>query len=88
MSHDIEALGEITKEVVTGPIIVHKGVYTLWRKPDGTLRIQYRRADKDEDDFFELPGAMVALAESAAQGKIGPMEMMKAVMSFMKNGGM
>ena len=86
----IEVLGGVPVVISipdNAPTIVHKGVYTLWRKPDGTLRIQYRRADKDDDDFFELPGAMVALAESASQGKIGPMEMMKAVMTFMKNGG-
>jgi hypothetical protein len=65
------------------PIIVHKGVYTLWKKPDGTLRVQYHRDDKDEEDFFELPGAVVALTESFASGKMSPADMMKATMKMM-----
>jgi hypothetical protein len=69
------------------PKVVHQGKYRLYEKPDGGLRIQYKRDDKETEDFLELPGAMVALAKAAGEGKIGPMEMMKAVMGFMKNGG-
>jgi hypothetical protein len=65
------------------PEIVHKGVYTLWKKPDGTLRVQYHRDDKDEEDFFELPGAIVAMTETFASGKMSPAEMMKATMKMM-----
>jgi hypothetical protein len=65
------------------PEIVHRGVYTLWKKPDGTLRVQYRRDDKDEDDYIELPAAMVELAQAAADGKLSPMDMvMKATKLF------
>jgi hypothetical protein len=69
---------------LAGPEIIHKGVYTLYKKPDGTLRIQYRRSDKEEDDFFELPGPMVALAQAASEGKLSPAQMMKQVMSYMR----
>jgi hypothetical protein len=70
------------------PKVVHQGKYRLYEKPDGGLRIQYKRDDKETEDFLELPGAMVALAKAAGEGKIGPMEMMKSVMGFMKNGGL
>jgi len=75
----------MSEQLVTAngaPVVVHKGVYTLWEKPDGTLRIQYRREDKDEDDFVELPGVMVKMAKAASEGKMNPMDMMKAVMEM------
>lgn len=52
------------------PVILHEGRYKLWRKPDGTLRLQYRRDDKDEDDFLEIPGAMLRLAQMASEGNM------------------
>lgn len=70
----------------TVPHVVHKGVYTLWENPDGSLRVQYRRDDKDEDDFFQLPGAMLKLAKAAAEGNINPMQMIKEVTAMMMNG--
>ena len=80
----LEALGAVeilTEETV--PTVVHKGVYTLWRKPDGTLRIQYHRDDKEDEDFFEMPGAMVAMAEKLAKGEMNPMDMIKEVGKIM-----
>jgi hypothetical protein len=74
----------------TGPVILHQGHYRLYEKPDGTLRIQYRRDDKDEDDFIEFPGQMVRLAKAAADGKMNPMTMMKSMAKMMggfPNGG-
>jgi hypothetical protein len=79
----LEALNAIPVVMSNKPTIVHKGAYTLWEKPDGTLRIQYRRVDSDKDDFFELPGAMVKLAKAASEGKMNPMDMMKAVSKMM-----
>lgn len=73
-------------EIVNYPRVVHQGRYRLYEKGDGTLRIQYRRDDKEEDDFFELPGFMMDLAKNAAEGKMNPMQMMNAAMKFM--GGM
>lgn len=77
----------MTAEIVAGaslPVIIHKGVYTLYQKPDGSLRVQYRRDDKDEDDFFELPGVMVRLAKAAAEGKASPMDMVREMMKLRK----
>lgn len=67
------------------PKIIHKGVYTLWEKPDGTLRIQYRRDDKDEDDFMEIPGAILRMAQMVGEGKMNPLAALKAMRSM--NGG-
>jgi hypothetical protein len=63
--------------------VVHKGIYTLWKKPDGTLRVQYHRDDKEDEDFFELPAVVIALTESFAKGNMSPVEMMKATMKVM-----
>lgn len=65
------------------PVILHQGHYRLYEKPDGTLRIQYKRDDKDEEDFMELPGAMVQLAKSAAEGNLNPAQMMRQVAKLM-----
>jgi hypothetical protein len=67
------------------PHIVHKGVYTLWEKPDGTLRIQYRRDDRDEEDFMEIPGAILRMAQMVGEGKMNPLTALKAMRSM--NGG-
>jgi hypothetical protein len=70
------------------PEVVHKGVYTLWQNPDGGLRIQYRRDDKEEDDFFQLPGAMVRMAKAASEGAMSPIDMIREVGKMMMNGGL
>jgi hypothetical protein len=67
-------------EVSNVPTIVHKGVYTLWEKPDGSLRIQYLRSDQTEESFIELPGPIVKMAKAASEGKMNPMDMMKEMM--------
>lgn len=69
------------------PKILHQGHYRLYEKPDGTLRIQYRRDDKDEDDFMELPAAMVNLAKAAAEGKMSPVLMMREIMKIATGNG-
>jgi hypothetical protein len=69
-------------EVSNVPVVVHKGVYTLWQKPDGTLRIQYLRDDQTEESFMEFPGPIVKLAKAAAEGKMNPMDMVKEVMKM------
>jgi hypothetical protein len=67
------------------PHIVHRGVYTLWEKPDGTLRIQYRRDDRDEDDFMEIPGGILRVAQMVGEGKMNPLTALKAIRGM--NGG-
>jgi hypothetical protein len=69
-------------EVANVPHIVHKGVYTLWEKPDGTLRIQYLRSDQTEESFMEFPGPIVKLARAASEGKVNPLDMMREVMKM------
>lgn len=78
----------MTQETLSRPEIVHEGRYRLYKKPDGTLRIQYKRDDKDTEDFFELPGPMVALAAAASEGKLSPIQMMAEVSKMMMNGGL
>lgn len=62
------------------PKIVHQGRYRLYEKPDGALRIQYRRDDKDEDDFFEVPGEFIQLGQAMESGKMSPMQFIQAGM--------
>jgi hypothetical protein len=64
------------------PVVLHQGRYRLYKKPDGGLRLQYRRDDKDEDDFFELPGMMVRLLDRAQAGNMSPMEFMREAMKL------
>ena len=71
---------------VNAPRILHKGVYTLYEKPDGTLRIQYRRTDREEDDFMEIPGGILRIAQSLGEGKINPLTALKAMRNM--NGGL
>jgi hypothetical protein len=80
-------MSELTPTVVTsGPVIVHEGRYRLYQKPDGTMRIQYKRDDKDAEDFLEISGKLVALAEKMDKG-MSPMDMMKEVTQLMMSGG-
>jgi hypothetical protein len=67
------------------PKIVHEGRYRLYENPDGGLRIQYRRDDKEEDDFVQLPGPIVALGKAAAEGNMSPVELMRRMMSLMRD---
>ena len=66
------------------PKIVHEGRYRLYENPDGGLRIQYRRDGKDEDDFVQLPGPIVALGKAAAEGNMSPIELMQRMMKLMR----
>jgi len=83
MPVEITADGEVIPVAI--PHVIHKGVYTLWEKPDGTLRIQYRRDDRDEDDFMEIPGAILRVAQMVGEGKMNPLTALKAMRSM--NGG-
>lgn len=63
-------MSDVDIAAVAAPVVLHEGRYRLYEKPDGSLRIQYRRDDKDEDDFVELPGAMIRLAKMASEGNM------------------
>jgi hypothetical protein len=84
MSEGLEKMGEMTVEVLTSPKVVHEGRYRLYENPDGGLRIQYRRDGKDEDDFVQLPGPIVALGKAAAEGTMSPIELMQRMMKIMR----
>jgi hypothetical protein len=68
--------------VVREPRILHQGRYRLYEKPDGGLRLQYRRDDKDVDDYLEIPGMMVRLLNRAQDGNMSPMEFMREAMKL------
>lgn len=67
----------------SGPRVLHEGRYRMYENPDGGLRIQYRRDGKDEDDFVQLPGPIVALGKAAAEGNMSPVELMRRMMKLM-----
>ena len=78
-----EGNGELAK-VIVFPKVMHRGKYTVYEKNDGTIRIQYRREDKDEDDFMEIPGFILAMAKAAEEGKLSPMQMMAEMSKYMR----
>jgi hypothetical protein len=78
-------VSESTEMQLAEPRILHEGRYRLYENPDGGLRIQYRRDDKDEDDFVQMPGPIVALGKAAAEGNLSPVELMRKMMSLMKD---
>lgn len=66
------------------PVILHQGKYRLYELPDGTLRIQYRRDDKDEDDVIILPGKLLKMMKQMSEGKINPLK----ALALIKSGAM
>lgn len=83
MSKEVEFVeAEIVPNV---PRILHEGRYRLYENPDGGMRIQYRRDDKDEDDFVQVPGPFIALGKAAAEGNMNPLELMRRMMALMKD---
>jgi len=80
-------MSEIIPAVITAPEILHEGTYRLYKLPNGTLHLVYKRKGNTEEDHMEIPGALMQLAQSAAEGNMSPMDMMKAAMSFMNSGG-
>jgi hypothetical protein len=68
--------------VITEPVVVHQGRYRLYRKPDGGMHLVYQRDDKEEPDHFELPGALLHLAEMAGEGKLSMGEMLREVVKL------
>jgi hypothetical protein len=92
MSH-AELNGDYIHVANTGPVVItdstlpkvlHQGRYRLYEKPDGSLRIQYRRDDREEDDFLEIPGAVIRMAKAASEGKMSPLELIRMLRN---NGG-
>jgi hypothetical protein len=69
------------------PVVLHQGRYRLYQKPDGGLRLQYKRDDSDAEDHIELPGVLVRLLNKAQQEDMSPMDFMRAMMSLKRNHG-
>ena len=74
-------LTDIPGEPSPVPVVIHKGVYTLWGLPDGGIRVQYKREDKTGEDHMELPGMVVRMAKAMSEGKLSPLQAIK----MMKN---
>jgi hypothetical protein len=86
MSSGNEGQAGIIEEVTPiVPVMLHKGRYTLYEKPDGGIHLVYQRDDKDEPDHMDIPGMFLKLAKMAGEGTISPMEMMREAMK-MRNG--
>ena len=81
---EIEIIDVTIVEPVSYPRVLHKGLYTLYEKADGTLRIQYRRDDRTEDDFMEIPGFIIALGKQAEAGNLSPIAMMNEMQKYMR----
>lgn len=78
-----EKTTEIVPALENIPVIIGQGRYRLYRKPDGTMRVQFRQDGTDEDAFFEFPGALLVIAQQAAEGKMNPLQMMKEAAKLM-----
>lgn len=75
-----EAVSEAQAESA-GPELLSRGVYSLYRAPDGAMHLAYRPEGTEEDLHLVIPAAMVRMAEAAASGQ-GPMGRMRALMGF------
>jgi hypothetical protein len=69
------------------PVIIGEGRYRLYRKPDGTMRVQFRQDGTEEDAFFEFPGGLLVIAQKAAEGNMNPVQMMREVAKLMTGFG-
>lgn len=65
------------------PVIMSEGNYRLYRKPGGTMRLQFREKTAGEDAFFEFPAALLVMAQRAAAGDMNPVQMMKELAKMM-----
>jgi hypothetical protein len=64
------------------PTVLHEGRYRLYQNPDGGLRIQYRRDDKETDDYVQVPGAIIELGKAVSEGNLSPIEIMRRMASL------
>jgi hypothetical protein len=60
------------------PELLSKGAYSLYRAPDGGMRLIYRPEGADRDEHLAFPAAIVRMAEAAAGGA-GPLKRMRAL---------
>lgn len=69
------------------PKVLHEGKYRLYELMDGTLHLVYKPSDAEKELHLEIPGKLLRLAKSAADGNMSPIDMMKAAAGFMGGGG-
>jgi hypothetical protein len=74
-------------EKITYPRIMHEGNYRLYEKEDGTLHLVYLPNGADQEEHLEIPGALMQLAKQGAEGKMNPLQMMKAAAGMLMGGG-
>lgn len=62
-----------------------KGVYSVYKTPEGGLHIAYRRDGDTEDSHLPVPAPMVAMMVAASEGK-GPLGRMRALVTARMGG--
>jgi hypothetical protein len=51
-----------------GPQLIMRGVFALFREPDGAMHLSFRPDAAAEDTHMRLPAAMVAMGQQMAEG--------------------
>lgn len=77
-SNEVEqepSLSELWEQAEPGSR-VSKGVYSVWKAPDGALVLAYRVEGAEEDQVMPIPASMVRMAFSAMDGR-GPLGHLK-----------
>ena len=71
------------------PVPTQRGRYSRYDMPDGSIRILYRPDGAEQDEHFEIPGAMIALANRSAEtGRMpSPLEIMRVIAGMAKRRG-
>jgi hypothetical protein len=79
---------ETETETAGQPTPTQRGRYSRYDMPDGSIRILYRPDGTEQDERFEIPGALILLAnKSAESGRMpNPMEILKALSAARKAG--
>jgi hypothetical protein len=55
-----------------------KGVYSIYKTPEGGMHIAYRPEDTQEDQHFEVPAPLMAMMTAAVEGR-GPLGRLRAM---------
>ncbi len=56
-----------------------RGIYSVYKTPEGGLHIAFRPEGLEEDQHIEIPGRMMNMMISASEGK-GPLGMLRGMM--------
>lgn len=58
-----------------------RGRFNLYDTPDGSIHIAYVADGEEETKHFEIPAMLIKLAKAGAEGKMNPLQMVKAMMN-------